>query len=204
MESQRFWKVRKPDAFQSSSLHDVAPLFQKVSLFPRWSRGIFSYCVRILMTQPSLQRLPNQIRHCVRLLRMTSHCAKMASQSKQSCVITTLCVNLRGDVVSAKMLAVTKLFRCRVVDPSGKSAGRVLGGYPTADSPLRLEDFFETLYLRYDERYVFSAPDLKSVTRRREWSADSPVFDPDLANSYPVGRPNYQPRIAIDGDEEDS
>jgi hypothetical protein len=90
-----------------------------------------------------------------------------------------------------------------LIEPSGKSAGRVLGGYPTTDSPLRLEDFFETLYLRYDERYVFSAPDLKSVTRRREWSADSPVFDPNLAQTFPVGKLDYQPRIAVKSDDEE-
>jgi hypothetical protein len=60
-----------------------------------------------------------------------------------------------------------------LVDP-GANAGQVLPNYPTADSPLRLERFFETLYLRYDGRY-YSAPDLKSVTRRREWSPNSPA-----------------------------
>lgn len=56
--------------------------------------------------------------------------------------------------------------------------GVVLPGFPPADSPLRLEQFFEALYLRYDERFVYSAPDLKSVTRRLEWSADSPALQP--------------------------
>ena len=55
-----------------------------------------------------------------------------------------------------------------LVDPGAAEPGEVLTSYPTVDSPLRLERFFETLYLRYDERYVYSAPDLKSVTRRRE------------------------------------
>jgi hypothetical protein len=34
-----------------------------------------------------------------------------------------------------------------------------------------------TLYLRYDERYVYGVPELKSITRRLEWSPTSPVFD---------------------------
>ena len=68
--------------------------------------------------------------------------------------------------------------------------------YPKADSPLRVERFFETLYMRYDERYVYSAPDLKSVTRRREWSPASPIFDPKLAASLPITSFGFEARIA--------
>jgi len=49
--------------------------------------------------------------------------------------------------------------------------------YPNEHSRLRLEHFFDTLYLRYDERYVLSAPDLKKVTRRLEWASDSPALE---------------------------
>ncbi|MFZ1102931.1 MAG: hypothetical protein WAN86_08860 [Hyphomicrobiaceae bacterium] len=49
-----------------------------------------------------------------------------------------------------------------LVDPAAAEPGEVLASYPTVESPLRLERFFETLYLRYDERYVYGAPDLKS------------------------------------------
>lgn len=35
---------------------------------------------------------------------------------------------------------------------------------------------FETLYRRYDERYVYSAPALTAVTKRVEWEAESPAF----------------------------
>jgi hypothetical protein len=41
-----------------------------------------------------------------------------------------------------------------LIDPAGANVGQVLPNYPTSDSPLRLERFFETLYVRYDERYV--------------------------------------------------
>ena len=75
----------------------------------------------------------------------------------------------------------------------------MLASYPNADSPLRIENFFETLYLRYDERYVYSAPDLKSVTQRREWLPASPVFDKQLAPTFPVGTLDYQPRIRMPG-----
>jgi hypothetical protein len=87
-----------------------------------------------------------------------------------------------------------------LVHPSGPDAGKVLSNYPVAESPLRIERFFETLYLRYDERYVYSAPDLKSVTRRREWSPKSPVFDKILIPTYPVGTLDYQPRIDVHQD----
>ena len=79
-----------------------------------------------------------------------------------------------------------------LIDPAAADPGEVLTSYPTADSPLRLERFFETLYLRYDERYVYSAPDLKSVTRRREWLADSPALAA-LTQGLPL---DYEPRLA--------
>jgi hypothetical protein len=90
-----------------------------------------------------------------------------------------------------------------LIEPAGANAGQVLANYPTADSPLRFEHFFETLYLRYDERYVYSAPDLKSVTRRREWSPNSPVFDTNLAATFPVGALDYLPRIETLGSTDD-
>jgi hypothetical protein len=42
--------------------------------------------------------------------------------------------------------------------------------------PLKLSGFFDTLYARYDERFVVSAPDLSRVTRRLEWDPASPAF----------------------------
>jgi len=63
-----------------------------------------------------------------------------------------------------------------MVDMGLDRRGDMLSTFPDEHSPLRLERFFDTLYLRYDERYVFSAPDLSRVTRRLEWSAASPAF----------------------------
>ena len=40
-----------------------------------------------------------------------------------------------------------------------------------------------TLYLRYDERYVYSAPDLASKTRRIEWSPESPALASDVTST---------------------
>jgi hypothetical protein len=61
---------------------------------------------------------------------------------------------------------------------TGSAAGDILGEFPPGDSSLRTERFFETLYAHYDERYVYGAPALSSVTSRREWSENSPAFDP--------------------------
>jgi hypothetical protein len=70
-----------------------------------------------------------------------------------------------------------------LVEMADAQLGTLLPNYPANDSPLRLERFFETLYLRYDERFVYAAPDLKSVTQRLEWSPDSPALRLDVA--YP-------------------
>jgi hypothetical protein len=99
---------------------------------------------------------------------------------------------IRNDVSQYEAVALA------LVDPAAAEPGEVLTSYPTVDSPLRLERFFETLYLRYDERYVYSAPDLKSVTRRREWLPESPALA-----SPPQGLAlNYEPRLAVSGTED--
>ena len=70
-----------------------------------------------------------------------------------------------------------------LIDTRDGAVGQPLSQFPPPDSPLRLGHFFETLYRRYDERYVYSAPDLKSKTRRLEWSPDSPVLDSDVSTT---------------------
>lgn len=70
-----------------------------------------------------------------------------------------------------------------LVEMADAELGALLPTYPVTDSPLRLEQFFQTLYLRYDERFVYAAPDLKSVTQRLEWSPDSPALQKD--QGYP-------------------
>lgn len=83
-----------------------------------------------------------------------------------------------------------------MVESGGAQLGELLEGFPPPDSPLRLEQFFQTLYLRYEERYLFGAPDLKSQTRRLEWSSDSPVFASEkiAAGSFP--RIDFEARMA--------
>ena len=70
-----------------------------------------------------------------------------------------------------------------LVEMADADLGALLPTYPAEESPLRLEQFFETLYLRYDERFVHAAPDLKSVTQRLEWAPESAAFQND--QSYP-------------------
>ena len=80
-----------------------------------------------------------------------------------------------------------------LLDTRDDAVGHPLSEFPPPNSPLRLEHFFETLYRRYDERYVYSAPDLKSKTRRLEWSPDSPALESDICN-----RLEYEIRYASD------
>jgi hypothetical protein len=75
-----------------------------------------------------------------------------------------------------------------MVEMEQTAQGALLADYPDAMSPLRLERFFETLYLRYDERFVTAAPDLASNTRRLTWAADSPALSALAAG--------YEPRVA--------
>ncbi|MBX3362281.1 MAG: hypothetical protein KF705_12710 [Phycisphaeraceae bacterium] len=78
-----------------------------------------------------------------------------------------------------------------LVIPTGSDQGLVLPTFPSLDSPLSITSFFPRLYRAYDLRFVFAAPQLKSVTARHVWAEDSPAF---------AGRTfdEYQPRV---GDE---
>lgn len=73
-----------------------------------------------------------------------------------------------------------------MIEPTGDGAGEVLVDFPPSDSPLRIERFFETMYLRYEERFLFGAPDLKSLTKRLDWAPNSPAFSSELGAEYPI------------------
>lgn len=75
-----------------------------------------------------------------------------------------------------------------LVEMHGAGRSSLVPSFPRDDSPLRLSEFFATLYARYDERFVVSAPDLATVTRRREWDEASP--------GLMLERLDYLPRIA--------
>lgn len=63
-----------------------------------------------------------------------------------------------------------------LVDTRPASAGQIVEEFPPTKSAIHFAGFFDTLYERYDERYVVGAPQLKSRTRRAVWAADSPAF----------------------------
>jgi hypothetical protein len=90
-----------------------------------------------------------------------------------------------------------------LVETDAASAGRVVKEYPPSESPLRIERFFETLYARYNERFVYGAPRLGHVTHRLQWSPESPIFDPVICKSkgYPIL--DYEPRLWSKGQELD-
>jgi hypothetical protein len=73
-----------------------------------------------------------------------------------------------------------------LVEMHGEARSDLLKRFPDSASPLSLRGFFDTLYLRYDERFVTSAPDLARRTRRPEWDLSSPALQlPGI---------DYQPR----------
>jgi hypothetical protein len=63
-----------------------------------------------------------------------------------------------------------------LVEMHGEAKSSLLATFPPPESPLKLSGFFNTLYARYDERFVVSAPDLAPVTRRLEWNPGSPAL----------------------------
>lgn len=77
-----------------------------------------------------------------------------------------------------------------LIDPK-ESPGNVLAEFPTPQSGLRINEFFETLYTRYDERFVITAPKLAKGTRRLVWQEASPAFDGPLLDEL-----GYAPRLA--------
>jgi hypothetical protein len=85
-----------------------------------------------------------------------------------------------------------------MIEMTDGHAGYVLSEFPPHDSPLRLEQFFQTLYLRYEERYVFGAPDLKSITRRLEWASRSPAFGSATLEEVAFPELNYEIRMDIE------
>jgi hypothetical protein len=84
-----------------------------------------------------------------------------------------------------------------LIETSGVETGEVLAGFPPHDSPLRLEQFFQTLYLRYEERYLYGAPELRAITQRLAWSPASPVFSPAESETGEFPALDYDPRLAV-------
>jgi hypothetical protein len=84
-----------------------------------------------------------------------------------------------------------------LIETTGVETGEVLAGFPPHDSPLRLEQFFQALYLRYEERYLYGAPELKPITQRLLWSPVSPLFSRTAGEVNEFPTLDYTPRLAI-------
>ncbi len=77
-----------------------------------------------------------------------------------------------------------------LVDPRPGAVGNTVEGFPPPGSPLELNKFFETLYKQYDQRFIYSAPALKTTTRRVEWDPESPAVQDKRITGY-------EPRIGV-------
>jgi len=63
--------------------------------------------------------------------------------------------------------------------------GRAIADYPDSSSGLDVDGFFNRLYAQYDERFIYGAPKLETVTRRLEWSPQSPALKM-ITPDYPI------------------
>jgi hypothetical protein len=91
--------------------------------------------------------------------------------------------DVRNDVSRYEAVALA------LIEPAGPTCGAMFSGYPNTSSPLFLENFLPKLYQLYDLRYVYSAPPLKNITTRAEWTPDSPVLE--MARTA-----GFEPRVA--------
>jgi hypothetical protein len=85
-----------------------------------------------------------------------------------------------------------------LIEPKGDQAGHVFPGFPPDDSPLRLEPFFQTLYQRYEERFVYGAPLLadRGLTTRLQWDPNSSVFTREELGPATWPELDFEPRLA--------
>lgn len=85
-----------------------------------------------------------------------------------------------------------------LVGPREPNAGEVFGSFPPIDSPLHLDNFFRTLYQRYEERFIYGAPLLadRGFTSRFEWAPESPVFSRDAPDAKNWPLLDFEPRLA--------
>ena len=86
---------------------------------------------------------------------------------------------IRDDLTRYEAMAIA------LVEAESGRLGEVVPGFPDDGSPLSVEQFFERLYVQYDERFVFGAPKLDAITRRLEWSPDSAALSL-IHSDYPV------------------
>jgi hypothetical protein len=79
--------------------------------------------------------------------------------------------------------------------------GSVVTSYPPTDSVLSFSNFFPAIYRQYDMRYVYGAPNLRTVTRRHFWHPESPALAlPAVAECSP--RISESDEVPIDEQDE--
>lgn len=107
--------------------------------------------------------------------------------------------NLEGRTDVRDSISKYEAVALSLLETSGPHIGRSVDAFPNADSPLRADRFFETIYRRYDDRFVFAAPlfATRNITPRVEWDANSPLFDHNLfAEHTDMPVLDYDPRIS--------
>lgn len=107
--------------------------------------------------------------------------------------------NLEGRADLRDTISKYEAVALMLTETGGTDIGRSTADFPPVDSPLRAERFFETIYRRYQERFVLAAPtfERRNVTPRIEWDADSPLFDGDLMSAHGgIPELDYEPRIS--------
>jgi hypothetical protein len=71
-----------------------------------------------------------------------------------------------------------------LIESEQKRLGDIVAHYPDPSRGLNIDGFFDRLYAQYDERFIYGAPKLETVTRRLQWSPDSPALkrvEPDYS-----------------------
>ena len=106
--------------------------------------------------------------------------------------------NLQGRADLRDTISKYEVVGLSLIETRGSEAGQLIDTFPAADSPLRAERFFDTVYRRYDERFVFAAPKFvtRKLTPRLEWDSASPVFVADaLVDRRDMPELDYSPRV---------
>ena len=107
--------------------------------------------------------------------------------------------NLEGRADLRDTISKYEAVALSLLETRGPNTGRSVESFPPKESPLRVERFLDTIYRRYDERFVFAAPKFvtRKVTPRIEWDASSPLFDVDVqAELGEMPELDYEPRIS--------
>lgn len=82
-----------------------------------------------------------------------------------------------------------------MIDPVAGEHGHLSQSFPPAGSTLRAENFFPALLKRYDLRFPYVAPSMRSLLRR-SWSANSPAIATGGSADEWISSVGYAPRIS--------